>query len=108
MIGWTGSPASTSRLVDKISLFKARQQDKYHHFLEESKACIQRMIEGFHQADLDVIKREILQNRELLKIWVPIPESRSKRRFCMNCVALLKISAARPRLPVLAAATAAS
>ena len=67
LIGWTGSPASTSRLVDKISLFKARQQDKYHHFLEESKACIQRMIEGFHQADLDVIKREIRKNRELLK-----------------------------------------
>lgn len=67
LIGWTGSPASTSRLVDKISLFKARRQEDYHRFLNESRACIQRMIEGFHHADLDVIKREIRCNRELLQ-----------------------------------------
>lgn len=67
LIGWTGKPASTSQLVDKISLFKARQQDEYHRFLEDSRACIQRMVEGFHQQDLDTIKREIRFNRHLLK-----------------------------------------
>lgn len=67
LIGWTGKPASTSRLVDKISLFKARQQDEYRRFLEESKACIQRMVEGFHRQDLESIKREIRYNRDLLK-----------------------------------------
>lgn len=35
LIGWTGKPASTSQLVDKISLFKARRQTEYHHFLEK-------------------------------------------------------------------------
>lgn len=67
LIGWTGKPASTSQLVDKISLFKARQQDEYHRFLDDSKACIQRMVDGFHHQDLEVIKREIRYNRNLLK-----------------------------------------
>lgn len=67
LIGWTGKPASTSQLVDKISLFKARQQTEYHRFLDDSKACIQRMVDGFHHHDLDAIKNEIRYNRDLLK-----------------------------------------
>ena len=67
LIGWTGKPASTSQLVDKISLFKARQQKEYRQFFEDSKHCIQRMVEGFHNADLESIKNEIRYNRELLK-----------------------------------------
>ena len=67
LIGWTGKPASTSQLVDKISLFKARQQKQYRQFLEDSKHCIQRMVDGFHNADLESIKNEIRYNRELLK-----------------------------------------
>ena len=67
LIGWTGKPASTSQLVDKISLFKARQQKEYRQFLEDSKHCIQRMVDGFHNADLKKKKNEIRYNRELLK-----------------------------------------
>lgn len=67
LIGWTGKPASTSQLVDKISLFKARRQKEYRQFLEDSKHCIQRMVDGFHNADLESIKNEIRYNRELLK-----------------------------------------
>lgn len=66
VIGWTGKPASTSQLVDKISLFKAREQAKYQQFLNASRQCIQRMIAGFHQGDLGIIKREIRYNRALL------------------------------------------
>ncbi len=32
LIGWTGSPASTSTLVDKVSLVKAREQLEYQTF----------------------------------------------------------------------------
>ncbi|MBB1069770.1 phosphomevalonate kinase [Limosilactobacillus sp. RRLNB_1_1] len=67
LIGWTGKPASTSQLVDKISLFKARRQSEYQLFLEKSKSCIQRMVDGFHQQDLEAIKNEIRYNRDLLK-----------------------------------------
>jgi phosphomevalonate kinase len=67
LIGWTGKPASTSQLVDKISLFKARRQDEYRRFLDKSKDCIQRMVDGFHRQDLETIKNEIRYNRDLLK-----------------------------------------
>jgi len=66
MIGWTGTPASTSHLVDKVALFKATRRDDYHAFLRESKACLQRMIAGFHDQDLDAIQKEIAVNRQLL------------------------------------------
>lgn len=67
LIGWTGSPASTSQLVDKISIFKAKQQAEYHRFLNESKDCLHRMIDGFRQSNMAIIKREIRFNRSLLR-----------------------------------------
>lgn len=67
VIGWTGKPASTSRLVDKISLFKAKEQHAYHAFLAASRQCLSRMIDGFRQSRADVIKREIRINRHLLQ-----------------------------------------
>lgn len=66
LIGWTGSPASTSHLVDRIALFKATQRHSYHSFLEESRDCLHRMIQGFHDGDLGAIQREITVNRQLL------------------------------------------
>lgn len=67
LIGWTGSPASTSTLVDKVALVKAREQREYQTFLNESRKCIQRMIDGFHQANINIVQTEIRYNRELLK-----------------------------------------
>lgn len=67
VIGWTGKPASTSQLVDKISVFKARQQAKYQEFLNASRNCIQRMIDGFHAGSLEMIQSEIRYNRSLLQ-----------------------------------------
>lgn len=67
VIGWTGKPASTSRLVDRISLFKAQRQNEYREFLQKSRQCIQEMVEGFHEGSLAKIKREIRHNRALLQ-----------------------------------------
>lgn len=67
IIGWTGKPASTSQLVDRISLFKARQQNEYRQFLENSRACIKRLVDGFHQGNLQAIQAEIRYNRTLLQ-----------------------------------------
>jgi phosphomevalonate kinase len=67
MIGWTGSPASTSRLVDKVALVKAKQRSEYQTFLQASKACLKRMITGFHHGDLDAIQTELRLNRQLLQ-----------------------------------------
>ena len=104
LIGWTGKPASTSPLVDKISLFKARRQDDYHRFLEESKSCIQRMVDGFHQQDLERIKREIRYNRDLLKQL----GANSGVDIETACVRLRNSLAGQPRPRGLGVATAES
>ena len=67
LIGWTGKPASTSRLVDKISLFKAKEQHAYHHFLDASRECLAKMIHGFRNGDFSLIQEQIRVNRHLLQ-----------------------------------------
>ena len=66
LIGWTGTPASTSRLVDKIAIVKAEKQEMYQRFLTNSKATIERLISCFRHRSLIGIQREIRRNRELL------------------------------------------
>ncbi|GKQ42676.1 phosphomevalonate kinase [Companilactobacillus sp. RD055328] len=66
LIGWTGSPASTSILVEQISYSKAQKLKLYEKFLKDSKICLERMQEGFLNADLPAIQAQISKNRELL------------------------------------------
>lgn len=66
LVGWTGSPASTSHLVDRVALNKAKQQQSYQDFLSNSKACLKRMINGFREQNLAAIQTEIALNRKLL------------------------------------------
>ncbi len=66
MIGWTGSPASTSRLVDKIADAKSEQWGEYSRFLEGSRSVLQGMIEAFHNADIRGIQDGLRANRILL------------------------------------------
>ncbi|MTV81133.1 phosphomevalonate kinase [Secundilactobacillus folii] len=66
LIGWTGTPASTSHLVDRVALNKAKQQQAYQEFLVKSKACLKRMIKGFRDQNLAAIQAEIALNRTLL------------------------------------------
>ncbi|MFZ2354077.1 phosphomevalonate kinase [Paucilactobacillus nenjiangensis] len=67
LIGWTGSPASTSKLVDKVSIAKARESTEYQDFLAESRLCIQKMISGFRNGELSIIQEEIRHNRRILQ-----------------------------------------
>lgn len=67
LIGWTGSPASTSHLVDAVALHKANNQNKYNHFLENSWKCIDTMITGFKENSLSKIQKSLIYNRELLR-----------------------------------------
>lgn len=66
LIGWTGKPASTALLVDKISLFKAVHQQEYRQFLADSRKCVDQMITGFRTNRLDLIQKQIRANRQLL------------------------------------------
>ncbi|WP_409022578.1 phosphomevalonate kinase [Dellaglioa sp. P0083] len=67
LIGWTGSPASTSIFVDKMALFKAKQKKTYSEFLEDSKKCVTAMINGFKLNNSIIIQQEITNNRMILQ-----------------------------------------
>lgn len=67
LIGWSGSPASTSQLVDKITIATATKHQAYANFLEASKNCVLKLIEGFKKADLKLIQKQITMNRRILQ-----------------------------------------
>ncbi|MBM6739860.1 phosphomevalonate kinase [Enterococcus gallinarum] len=66
LIGWTGSPASTSDLVDQVYQSKEAKEKGYAKFLTDSKDCVNRLIDGFLNEDSRTIKKMITENRKLL------------------------------------------
>lgn len=66
LVGWTGAPASTSRLVDKIALAKVQQHEAYSDFLRQSERVIDEMVAGFRAQRLDKIQAALQLNRQLL------------------------------------------
>jgi phosphomevalonate kinase len=67
LIGWTGSPASTSHLVDQIKAATSRSQAQYKQFLRRSRAVVEKLVQGFRDGNLAVIKQQISRNRFLLQ-----------------------------------------
>lgn len=67
LIGWTGSPASTTDLVNDVKQSQNSDQLSYEDFLMESKECVSKLIESFHNNDLEMISTLITKNRTLLK-----------------------------------------
>lgn len=67
LIGWTGSPASTSRLVDKVTINKSQKQHGYQAFLQDSKKYVQEIIAGFKTENLESIETGINHNRLILQ-----------------------------------------
>ncbi|KRN28346.1 phosphomevalonate kinase [Lactobacillus selangorensis] len=69
LIGWTGSPASTSHLVDQVTESKDEEQSEstYQQFLQDSKACIKKMVKGFKDGSLATIQKGIRVDRKLLR-----------------------------------------
>lgn len=65
-VGWTGSPASTSILVDRIALTKAQKVDKYQHFLQSSRQNVEDLIDGFKTKNSTKIKKMFREYRQLL------------------------------------------
>lgn len=67
LIGWTGSPASTTHLVDKVNDQRSDLHDFYPKFLAKSKTCVKKIIQAFDQENLSAIKTGIRENRSLLR-----------------------------------------
>lgn len=69
LIGWTGTPASTSDLVDQVKQSKQSESNKqkaYENFLGDSHSCVKKMIEGFLSGNVRIIKKMMIENRRLL------------------------------------------
>lgn len=68
LIGWTGSPASTSDLVDQVHSSRKEQMHSYKRFSEDSASCVKEMIKGFKENNVPLIQQMIRQNRTLLHV----------------------------------------
>lgn len=66
LIGWTGDPASTTKLVDKVEDNRLDKVKVYSNFLDESKIIVDNMIDAFKANDIDRIKKNINRNRDIL------------------------------------------
>lgn len=66
LIGWTGKPSSTTKLVDNVNENRKRNSEFYKEFLRKSKACVNKMIKAFENKDILEIQRQINVNRNLL------------------------------------------
>ncbi|MBT1022609.1 phosphomevalonate kinase, partial [Enterococcus faecium] len=66
LIGWTGSPASTSDLVDQVHRSREDKMVAYQLFLKNSTECVNEMIKGFKENNVTLIQQMIRKNRQLL------------------------------------------
>lgn len=67
MIGWSQKPASTSRLVDETDAKKMDAPAEYKKFLQASRECVLKMVQGFEENNIDLIKQQIRINRAILQ-----------------------------------------
>ncbi|AZP03389.1 phosphomevalonate kinase [Jeotgalibaca ciconiae] len=67
LIGWTGSPASTTHLVDKVNHKRGTLEGFFPIFLRKSKTCVNALIDAFETGDVEAIKIGINRNRQLLQ-----------------------------------------
>lgn len=67
LIGWTGTPASTTQLVDLLNKDIHEEDHYFNHFLQDSYACVNELITAFKTNDMDSIQKNIRKNRKLLQ-----------------------------------------
>lgn len=68
VIGWTGSPASTTHLVDQLHDEERKDHEEafQHHFLKTAKAIVTRTIQAMRKQDDDTLMQELQNYRKLL------------------------------------------
>lgn len=66
LIGWTGSPASSNRLVRDVQTQKKQSHREYRHFLDESKKSVDQLALALSTNDIPGIKAAVTRNRMAL------------------------------------------
>ncbi|WP_246202653.1 phosphomevalonate kinase [Virgibacillus doumboii] len=65
-IGWTGTPASTSKLITKIKQLNIDNPKLYEAFLTDSQTAVSTFLKGISEEDTSLIFKGIKQNRHAL------------------------------------------
>src|SRR5699024_4064419 len=65
-VGWTGKPASTVKLVDKILQQKKQNPTVFNNFLQKSEEAVQILLAGMEKEDLSYIFKGVRANRSAL------------------------------------------
>lgn len=65
-VGWTGKPASTAKLVDKILQQKEQNPTAFEVFLEESEQAVHTLLMGMEQENLELLFTGVKANRQAL------------------------------------------
>lgn len=66
LIGWTGSPASSDDLVGNVQKKKQQSKKQYQHFLDESKASVDILVEALKTNNPEQIQLAVERNRQAL------------------------------------------
>ncbi|MDN6409036.1 MAG: phosphomevalonate kinase, partial [Tetragenococcus halophilus] len=66
LVGWTGRPASTNRLVGNVQKQKNGNSLKYDEFLKQSEASVKLLAASLSKKDVQGIKKAIKSNRQAL------------------------------------------
>lgn len=66
IVGWTGTPASTAKLVDKILKLNSNESDQFQQFLTNSSQAVKTIIQGIVNRNVELFYQGIKQNRNCL------------------------------------------
>ncbi len=65
-IGWTGKPASTSKLVNEVLKLKQNNPDQFATFLSSSKEGVGNFFKGMEEENIPLLLKGVQQNRHAL------------------------------------------
>lgn len=65
-IGWTGTPASTSKLIPKIRGLNDSNASLYEQFLQDSKEAVSAFLQGIETGERDILFNGVQANRRAL------------------------------------------
>src|SRR5690625_1773698 len=62
-VGWTGKPASTANLVNKVKRLKTDHPEQYNAFLQQSKRAVNKIIKGMQTNEHTIFYEGVKENR---------------------------------------------
>lgn len=101
LVGWTGQPASTERLVGSVQNRKWAEARHYRRFLADSRDCVTGLIAALDRQDTQSIMAAIVRARDLLGtlarnagLTIETPELRALCETALEAGAVAKSSGA--------------